>query len=61
MENEDSKSYEYDSDYDSKGNYIWGEEGVDWEFYYEEDKIAYESGLPYEPHDLLNKKQIVTD
>ena len=32
------EGYEWNSDYDSEGNYIWGEEGVDWEFYYEEDR-----------------------
>lgn len=35
---------EYDSDYDEEGRYIWGKEGEDWEFYYQEDKEAYERG-----------------
>ena len=35
---------EYDSDYDEEGRYIWGQEGDDWEFYYQEDKEAYEAG-----------------
>jgi hypothetical protein len=37
---EDEDSYDsYDPDeYDDNGNYIWGKEGEDWEFYYEEDK-----------------------
>ena len=36
--------WEHDSDYDEEGNYIWGEEGKDWDFYYKEDKEAYERG-----------------
>ena len=30
--------YEWASDVDSFGRPIWGEEGVDFEFYYEEDR-----------------------
>lgn len=30
--------YEWASDVDSNGRPIWGEEGVDFEFYYEEDR-----------------------
>ena len=43
---EDESSYDsYDpEDYDENGNYIWGKEGDDWEFYYEEDKQAFERG-----------------
>ena len=42
---EDESSYDsYDpEDYDENGNYIWGKEGDDWEFYYEEDKQAFEN------------------
>ena len=44
-EDKDSEeSDEYDSDYDDEGRYIWGQEGEDWEFYYQEDKQAYERG-----------------
>jgi hypothetical protein len=43
-ESEDSyDSYDPD-EYDENGNYIWGKEGDDWEFYYEEDKQAFENG-----------------
>lgn len=31
-----------DQDYDEEGNYIWGEEGKEWDWYYKEDKEAYE-------------------
>lgn len=53
---EEEKS-DYDSDYnpeyyDEEGKYIWGEEGEDWEFYDEEDKIAYEQGLSVVPETL---------
>ena len=47
-EGEDS----YDSDYDEEGRYIWGAEGDDWEFYYQEDKEAYEAGLSTVPETL---------
>lgn len=38
--------------YDEEGKYIWGEEGVDWEFYDEEDRIAYHEGLSTVPETL---------
>lgn len=39
----DEEESEYDSEYyDENGKYIWGEEGLDWEFYDQEDKDAYE-------------------
>ena len=43
---EDSDSYDsYDpDDFDENGNYIWGKEGEDWEFYYDEDRVAFENG-----------------
>ena len=41
---EDDEDDESDSDYDEEGNYIWGAENDDWEFYYKEDKEAYEKG-----------------
>ena len=43
---------EYDSDYDEEGRYIWGIEGEDWEFYYQEDKEAYERGESTVPETL---------
>ena len=43
---------EYDSDYDEEGRYIWGAEGDDWEFYYQEDKEAYEAGQSTVPETL---------
>ena len=43
------EEFEYDSDYDEEGRYIWGEENEDWEFYYQEDKEAYEAGLSTVP------------
>ena len=46
---EDDIDDEYDSDYDEEGRYIWGAEGEDWEFYYQEDKEAYEQGLSTVP------------
>jgi len=42
----------YDSDYDEQGKYIWGKEGEEWEFYYDEDKEAYELGLSTVPETL---------
>lgn len=48
---EESDEY-YDSDYDEQGRYIWGKEGEEWEFYYEEDKEAYELGLSTVPETL---------
>ena len=38
---EDEESSD-DENYDEEGRYIWGMEGEDWEFYYQEDKEAYE-------------------
>ena len=52
------EDYEWASDVDSQGKQIWGKEGEDWEFYYEEDKEAYESGKPYVGDNLLNKNPI---
>ena len=52
-EEEKSSEDEYDSDYDEEGRYIWGAEGDDWEFYYQEDKEAYEQGLSTVP-EVLN-------
>ena len=40
------EGYEWASDVDSEGNIIWGEEGVDYEWYYKEDKEAFERGEP---------------
>ena len=37
-ESSDDYNPEY---YDEEGKYIWGAEGEDWEFYDEEDRIAY--------------------
>jgi len=51
-EEDDGKDFEYDSDYDEQGKYIWGEEGEDWDFYYDEDKEAFELGLPTVPEPL---------
>lgn len=42
----------YDSDYDDQGKFIWGKEGEEWEFYYDEDKEAYELGLSTVPETL---------
>ena len=44
QKNSDDSENEYDSDYDEEGRYIWGQEGADWEFYYQEDKEAYLAG-----------------
>ena len=38
------EGFEWASDVDSEGNQIWGEEGEDWDFYYQEDKEAYHRG-----------------
>jgi hypothetical protein len=35
-----------DEDYDEEGRYKWGQEGADWDWYYKEDKEAYERGDP---------------
>ena len=43
---------DYDSEYDEEGNYIWGAEGDDWEFYYREDKESYERGESTVPEPL---------
>ena len=52
-EEKDEEDDMYDSDYDEEGNYIWGAEGDDWEFYYQEDKLAYERGETTVP-EVLN-------
>jgi len=61
---EDEKSVtdgsEYDSEYDEQGRYIWGKEGADWEFYYDEDKIAYELGQSTVP-ETLNPQALPND
>ena len=49
--------YEWASDVDSNGRPAWGEEGEDFEFYYEEDRQAWLNGESYHGHDLLNKNQ----
>jgi len=41
---EESEEDSDDENYDEEGRFIWGKEGEDWEFYYEEDRIAYEKG-----------------
>lgn len=43
-EDKEDEESEEDSDYDEEGRYIWGAEGEDWEFYYNEDKISYLKG-----------------
>ena len=55
----DDDSNEYDSDYDEEGRYIWGQEGEDWEFYYQEDKEAYERGESTVP-EVLNPGALPT-
>jgi hypothetical protein len=30
--------------YDEEGNFIWGQEGNEWDWYYKEDKEAFERG-----------------
>ena len=35
-----------DEDYDEEGRYKWGQEGSDWDWYYKEDKEAFERGDP---------------
>ena len=52
------EGYEWASDVDSKGKVIWGEEGVDYEWYYKEDKEAFEKGQYSTIPELLNHKQI---
>jgi hypothetical protein len=45
QKSESSYDSEYDpEDFDDNGNYIWGKEGEDWEFYYDEDRVAFENG-----------------
>ena len=51
------EGYEWASDVDSQGKPIWGKEGEDWDWYYKEDKEAYERGESTLPP-LLNPKQI---
>jgi len=48
----DEDSYEEDSNYDSEGNYKWGKEGEDWDFYYEEDRQAHLRGESTVPEPL---------
>lgn len=51
-EEEEGKESEYEDedegygeeDYDAEGKYKWGNEGPDWDWYYKEDKEAYERG-----------------
>ena len=50
-EEDEEDSYD-DEDYDEEGRYIWGKENEDWEFYYEEDRIAYEKGESTVPETL---------
>ena len=35
-----------EEDYDEEGRYKWGQEGSDWDWYYREDKEAFERGDP---------------
>jgi hypothetical protein len=44
-EYEDEDGYG-EEDYDEEGRYKWGQEGADWDWYYKEDKEAYERGDP---------------
>ena len=42
---EDGESSGYGSEYyDEEGNFVWGKEGECWDWYYREDKEAYEKG-----------------
>ena len=50
-EYEDEEAYG-EEDYDAEGKYIWGNEGADWDWYYREDKEAYERGDPVHPNVL---------
>eukprot|EP00350_Pseudokeronopsis_sp_OXSARD2_P008276 CAMPEP_0170556352 /NCGR_PEP_ID=MMETSP0211-20121228/16400_1 /TAXON_ID=311385 /ORGANISM="Pseudokeronopsis sp., Strain OXSARD2" /LENGTH=137 /DNA_ID=CAMNT_0010866637 /DNA_START=227 /DNA_END=642 /DNA_ORIENTATION=- len=44
-EEEEEEDDGYPSEYyDEEGNFIWGKEGNDWDWYYKEDKEAYERG-----------------
>ncbi|TNV78536.1 hypothetical protein FGO68_gene3143 [Halteria grandinella] len=51
-----------EEDYDEEGRYKWGQEGNDWDWYYREDKEAYERGDPMpntlNPPVLLDKETI---
>jgi hypothetical protein len=51
-----------EEDYDEEGRYKWGQEGGDWDWYYKEDKEAYERGDPMpntlNPPVLLDKETI---
>jgi len=49
--------FEWASDVDSQGKQIWGKEGEDFEWYYQEDKESYERGESTLPP-LLNPRQI---
>ena len=51
------QGFEWASDVDSQGKQIWGEEGEDWDFYYEEDAESYHRGESTLPP-LLNPNQI---
>ena len=46
-----------EEDYDEEGKYIWGKEGAEWDFYYKEDKDAFERGDPVHPA-VINTKPI---
>jgi len=51
-----------EEDYDAEGKYKWGNEGSDWDWYYREDKEAYERGdlMPntLNPPVMIDKAQI---
>ena len=51
-----------EEDYDEEGKYKWGNEGNDWDWYYKEDKEAYERGDPMpntlNPPVMIDKEQI---
>lgn len=51
-----------EEDYDEEGKYKWGKEGNDWDWYYKEDKEAYERGEPMpntlNPPVMIDKEQI---
>ena len=49
---EEDESEDSEENYDEEGRFIWGKEGEDWEFYYEEDRIAYENGESTVPETL---------
>jgi hypothetical protein len=60
-EDEDDDGYG-EEDYDEEGRYKWGQEGNDWDWYYREDKEAYERGDPMpntlNPPVMLDKETI---